>query len=93
MVPLGGEFGRTRAVAVVGVTELRAGRDRNDHGFSVVIAGKGLRLGVRYGTTDEFGHKVAANPGHVHDLDATMPHRMGLGPSASRIALAVEASA
>ena len=93
MVPLGGEFGRTRAVAVVGVTELRAGRDRNDHGFSVVVAGKGLRLGVRYGTTDEFGHKVAANPVHVHDLDATMPPRRGLGPSASRIDLAVEASA
>lgn len=93
MVPLGGEFGRTRTVAVVGAAELRAGLDRNDHGFSVVIAGKGLRLGVRYGTADEFGHKVAANPVHVHDLDATMPPRRGLGPSASRIALAVEASA
>ena len=62
MVPLGGEFGRTRAVAVSGVVKLRAGRDRNDHGFSVVVEGKGLRLGVRYGTSDKFGHKGRGEP-------------------------------
>ena len=78
IVLIGGEFGRTPTVEVAGVTRLHAGRDHNNHGFSVVVAGGGFRRGVRFGATDDFGFKAVQDPVHVHDLHATMLHQMGL---------------
>lgn len=78
IVLIGGEFGRTPTVEVAGVTKLHAGRDHNNHGFSVVVAGGGFQQGVRYGATDEFGFKALEDRVHVRDLHATMLHQMGL---------------
>ena len=63
---------------VAGVTKLHAGRDHNNHGFSVLVAGGGFQRGLRYGATDEFGFKAVEKRVHVHDLQATMLHQMGL---------------
>lgn len=68
----GGEFGRTPS------TEGQNGRDHNNHGFSVWLAGGGVRGGMAYGATDEFGFAAAENKVHVHDLHATMLHLMGI---------------
>ena len=70
--------GSTGEVEVAGVTKLQAGRDHNNHGFSVIVAGGGFQKGLRYGSTDEFGFKAEENPVHVHDLHATMLHQLGL---------------
>ena len=78
IVLIGGEFGRTPTVEIAGVTKLHAGRDHNNHGFSVVVAGGGFRRGVRYGTTDEFGFKAVERRVHVRDLHATMLHQLGI---------------
>ena len=69
-----GEFGRTP------VAELPAlsGRDHNHYGFSVWLAGGGIRGGTVYGATDEFGFQAVENPVHVHDLHATLLHLLGL---------------
>jgi hypothetical protein len=69
-----GEFGRTP------VAELPAlsGRDHNHYGFSVWLAGGGVKGGTVYGATDEFGFRATENPVHVHDLHATMLHLLGL---------------
>jgi hypothetical protein len=68
----GGEFGRTPS------SEGSNGRDHNNHGFSVWLAGGGIRGGMTYGATDEFGFAAAENKVHVHDLHATMLHLMGI---------------
>lgn len=68
----GGEFGRTPA------SEGSKGRDHNNHGFSVWMAGGGVRGGMTYGATDEFGFAAVENKVHVHDLHATILHLMGL---------------
>jgi len=69
-----GEFGRTP------VAELPAlsGRDHNHYGFSVWLAGGGVKGGTVYGATDEFGFRAVENPVHVHDLHATVLHLLGL---------------
>ena len=74
LVLWGGEFGRTP------VAELPAlnGRDHNHYGFSVWLAGGGVKGGTVYGATDEFGFRATENPVHVHDLHATMLHLLGL---------------
>jgi hypothetical protein len=74
LVLWGGEFGRTP------VAELPAlsGRDHNHYGFSVWLAGGGIKGGQVYGATDEFGFAAVENRVHVHDLHATMLHLLGL---------------
>lgn len=74
LVLWGGEFGRTP------VAELPAlnGRDHNHYGFSVWLAGGGVRGGTAYGATDEFGFRAVENPVSVHDLHATILHLLGL---------------
>jgi hypothetical protein len=74
LVLWGGEFGRTP------VAELPAlsGRDHNHYGFSVWLAGGGVRGGTVHGATDEFGFRAVEKPVHVHDLHATMLHLLGL---------------
>jgi uncharacterized protein (DUF1501 family) len=72
LVVWGGEFGRTPA------TEQGNGRDHNHYGFSMWLAGGGVKGGIAYGATDEFGFQAVENRVHVHDLHATMLHLMGL---------------
>jgi uncharacterized protein (DUF1501 family) len=68
----GGEFGRTP------VAENGNGRDHNHHGFSMWLAGGGVKGGMTYGATDEFGFAAIEKKVHVHDLHATVLHLMGL---------------
>ncbi len=77
LVLIGGEFGRTPAVEVGGLVNVQNGRDHNNHGFSYLLAGGGVKGGTVYGSTDEFGFKAAGNPVHIHDLHATVLHLMG----------------
>ena len=72
LVLWGGEFGRTPT------SEGANGRDHNNHGFSVWLAGGGIKGGMAYGETDEFGFKAAVDKVHVHDLHATILHLMGI---------------
>lgn len=74
----GGEFGRTPTVELGADGKEQLGRDHNHYGFSVWMAGGGIRGGVAYGATDEFGFKAVENPTSVHDLHATMLYLMGL---------------
>ena len=74
----GGEFGRTPTVELTVDGKAQAGRDHNHYGFSVWMAGGGVRGGTVYGSTDEFGFKALENPTSVHDLHATILHLMGL---------------
>jgi hypothetical protein len=73
----GGEFGRTPTVELGGDGKPQSGRDHNHWGFSVWLAGGGIRGGTVYGATDELGFKAAENPVSVHDLHATMLHCLG----------------
>ncbi|MBX9584331.1 MAG: DUF1501 domain-containing protein [Gemmataceae bacterium] len=70
LVIWGGEFGRTP-------TSEGTGRDHNPYGFSVWLAGGGIKGGTVYGATDEFGFKAVENPASVHDLHATILHLLG----------------
>jgi hypothetical protein len=77
LVIIGGEFGRTPSVEVSGLVKVQNGRDHNNHGFSVVLAGGGIKGGMTYGATDDFGFKAVENPLHPHDLQATILHLFG----------------
>ena len=68
----GGEFGRTP------FAQGRDGRDHNPKGFTIWLAGGGVRPGFAYGQTDEFGYKAVVDPVHMHDLHATVLHLLGL---------------
>jgi uncharacterized protein (DUF1501 family) len=72
LIVWGGEFGRTP------VAENGNGRDHNHHGFSMFLAGGGVKGGMTYGNTDEFGFAAVENKVHVHDLHATILHLLGL---------------
>ena len=80
LVIWGGEFGRTPGVQIAdGATVVTPnGRDHNPHGFSMWMAGGGIKGGTIYGATDEFGFQAVENRMHVHDLHATILHLMGL---------------
>ena len=76
----GGEFGRTPTVELPkeGLNQGRVnGRDHNHYGFTVWMAGGGIRGGTVYGATDEFGFRAQTDPVQVHDLHATMLHLLG----------------
>jgi hypothetical protein len=80
LVLWGGEFGRTPVVELPKEGSNAGkmnGRDHNHHGFTVWMAGGGIRGGQVYGSTDEFGFRAEENPVHVHDLHATMLHCLG----------------
>jgi hypothetical protein len=72
LVLWGGEFGRTP------VAQGRDGRDHNPHGFTMFLAGGGVKAGLQYGATDEYGYYATENRVHFHDLHATMLHQMGI---------------
>ncbi|WP_417735483.1 DUF1501 domain-containing protein [Rosistilla oblonga] len=80
LVIWGGEFGRTPVVEMPkeGTNQGKMnGRDHNHHGFTVWMAGGGVKGGYVHGSTDEFGFKAVENRVHVHDLHATMLHLLG----------------
>jgi hypothetical protein len=73
LVLWGGEFGRTP------VTELNGdGRDHNPQGYTMWLAGGGVKPGFSFGETDDYGYFAARDQVHVHDLHATMLHLLGL---------------
>jgi hypothetical protein len=69
----GGEFGRNPFAENNGT-----GRDHNPNGFTVWLAGGGVKAGFSYGATDEFGHLAVQQKTHMHDLHATILHLLGL---------------
>jgi uncharacterized protein (DUF1501 family) len=77
LIICGGEFGRTPAVEIPIGGGNRTGRDHNHHGFTMRLAGRGVKGGVAYGATDEFGYRAVENRVHVHNIHATMLHLMG----------------
>src|SRR6266566_7153665 len=72
LVLWGGEFGRTPTA------EGADGRDHNPEGFTVWLAGGGVKGGFRYGATDDYGYYAVEDKVHVHDLHATLLHLLGL---------------
>jgi uncharacterized protein (DUF1501 family) len=77
LILFGGEFGRTPTVELNNNGTSKLGRDHNHYGFSVWMAGGGVKGGTAYGATDEFGFKAVENKSSVHDLHATMLHLLG----------------
>jgi hypothetical protein len=80
LVIWGGEFGRTpmsQTDSGTG-TATKAGRDHHKEAFSMWLAGGGVKAGVTYGATDDLGYAIAERPVHVHDLNATVLHLLGL---------------
>ncbi|WP_165223433.1 DUF1501 domain-containing protein [Aquisphaera insulae] len=72
LVIWGGEFGRTPTC------EGTDGRDHNPHGYTMWLAGGGVKLGITHGKTDEYGYFAVEDKVHVHDLHATILHLLGL---------------
>jgi len=72
LVVWGGEFGRTPTA------QNRDGRDHNNRGYTMWLAGGGVKGGMRYGSTDELGARAETDKVHVHDLHATILHLLGL---------------
>lgn len=72
LVVWGGEFGRTPT------SEGSAGRDHNPYGYTVWMAGGGIKGGMVYGTTDDFGFRAEQHPVQVRDLHATILHLLGM---------------
>ena len=80
LVIWGGEFGRTPVVELPTPGSNAGkinGRDHNHYGFTVWMAGGGVKGGMTYGATDEFGFAAVENKVHVHDLHATILHLLG----------------
>ncbi len=73
IVWFGSEFGRTPYAEKNGT-----GRDHNPGGFTVWLAGAGIKSGIAHGSTDEFGHRAVEDKVHMHDLHATILHLLGL---------------
>jgi uncharacterized protein (DUF1501 family) len=72
LVIWGGEFGRTP------MSESGDGRDHNPYGFTIWMAGGGVKPGITYGTTDDIGLYAVEHASHVHDIHATILHLLGL---------------
>jgi hypothetical protein len=75
---VGSEFGRTPMIQNSGLEKVGNGRDHNVHGFCTLLAGGGVKGGVTYGETDDFGFKAVEKRCHVHDLHATVLHLLGI---------------
>ncbi len=77
LVIWGGEFGRT-VYSQGTLTKDTYGRDHHPRNFTMWLAGGGIRPGTEYGKTDDFSYNVAENPVHIHDLNATILHCLGI---------------
>ena len=75
LIVWGGEFGRTPMAQGNGSGY---GRDHHPHGFTMWMAGGGVKPGISYGETDDFSYNIVKDPVHVHDLHATMLHLLGI---------------
>ncbi|WP_128547024.1 DUF1501 domain-containing protein [Larkinella soli] len=73
----GGEFGRTN-YSQGKLTKDNYGRDHHPRCFTIWMAGGGIRPGITYGETDEFGYNITQNPVHVHDFQATLLYLLGI---------------
>jgi len=74
LVIWGGEFGRTPTCQGKG----HDGRDHNPEGFTMWMAGAGVKTGIKYGATDDYGYYAAVDKVHIHDVHATLLHLLGL---------------
>ena len=77
LVVWGGEFGRT-SYSQGKLTATDYGRDHHPRCFTIWMAGGGVKPGITYGATDDFGYNVAEDGVHVHDLQATILHLLGI---------------
>ena len=77
LVIWGGEFGRT-PYAQGGANREKYGRDHHGKAFSIWMAGGGIKPGMSFGSTDDFGFNTQENPVHIHDLQATILHCLGI---------------
>ncbi len=77
LVVWGGEFGRT-AYSQGKLTKTNYGRDHHPRCFTMWLAGGGIRPGFSYGETDPYGYNIVQDPVHVHDLQATILHVLGI---------------
>jgi uncharacterized protein (DUF1501 family) len=78
LVVWGGEFGRTPMVEASAVLGRSMGRDHHPNAYTMWLAGGGVKGGISYGETDELGFHIARDEVHVHDLQATILHCLGL---------------
>ena len=78
LVLWGGEFGRTPVAEDYKKRVKRVGRDHNPDGFTIWMAGGGVKGGVTYGATDEYGYYAVEDKVHIHDLHATLLYLLGL---------------
>ena len=78
LVVWGGEFGRTPMVEASAALGRQLGRDHHPQAFSMWMAGGGIRSGQTIGKTDELGFRPIENPIHVHDIQATILHQLGI---------------
>ncbi|MCB9952993.1 MAG: DUF1501 domain-containing protein [Planctomycetaceae bacterium] len=77
LVVWGGEFGRT-VYSQGGLTRENYGRDHHPRCFTIWMAGGGIKPGVVYGETDDFSYNIVDKPVHIHDLNATILHCLGI---------------
>jgi hypothetical protein len=75
---VGTEFGRTPMIQSAGQLRINQGRDHNVHAFTTLMAGGGIKGGIAYGATDDFGYRAVEKRVHPHDLQATVLHQLGL---------------
>jgi uncharacterized protein (DUF1501 family) len=78
LVIVGSEFGRTPSVENSAAVKLQNGRDHNPYGFTILLAGGGVKGGITYGATDDFGFRAQDKPAHIHDIHATALHLLGI---------------
>jgi hypothetical protein len=77
LVIWGGEFGRT-VYSQGALTRDNYGRDHHGRCFTIWLAGGGIRPGISYGETDDYSYNVVKDPVHIHDLNATILHLLGI---------------
>jgi hypothetical protein len=77
LIVWGGEFGRT-IYSQGKLTETNYGRDHHPRCFTIFMAGAGVKKGMSYGSTDDYCYNITENPVHVHDLNATIMHLLGV---------------
>jgi hypothetical protein len=77
LIVWGGEFGRT-IYSQGALTETNYGRDHHPRCFSMFMAGAGVKKGMTFGETDDFSYNIVKDPVHVHDLNATIMHLLGV---------------
>jgi hypothetical protein len=77
LIVWGGEFGRT-IYCQGGLTRQNYGRDHHPRCFTIWMAGGGIKPGIIYGETDDFSYNITENPIHIHDMNATILHCLGI---------------